>query len=455
LRRVTIDLTGRLPTEDEIETFERESVAARRGRLVDRLMMSDAFVDYWTYKFATWLRISSQPKDPTSIQVYHRWLREQIAGRVGYDKIARELLTASGDTHVNGAANFYRTHSNPRLQAEFASELFMGARVRCANCHNHPLDRWTQDDYHGLAAIFAKVRVGRVIAENAGGKVVHPRTGDEAVPRIPGQHFLQPTDDPRAEYANWLTTGKNPFFAKAMVNRLWQAMMGRGLVEPVDDLRDTNPATHPELLDELAADFVDGGFQFRDVLRRIALSDAYGRSGEQRAGASSVDHFYSHFRSRSLPPEVLADAISDVLGVPERYGDLPLGTRAVTLVDPKTPSQSLDVLGRCSREGSCESETAGAATGGLPRKLHLLNGRLINERLKSAEGRLATLVNSGASTGVIVRTFYQAALTREPSQDEQAYWQQELASDQEPERSAMLEDFVWSLLTSNEFMTNH
>lgn len=453
-RRLTLDLTGRLPKTDDLQRFIESQGDEKRLNLVDELLASDEFNEYWTLKLAKLLRIHTQPQDTVGAETYHAWLRKQIEDRVGYDQIARDMILAVGDSHEHGPANFYRTVSGPREQAELMSELFMGNRLRCANCHNHPLDRWTQDDYHGLAAIFSKVESGRVIKVNTGGEVTHPRTGEPALLRIPGEEFLDQQVDGRQELADWLTQPDNPFFAKAIVNRLWKSMMGRGLVEPADDLRATNPATHPDLLNELAEDFIAGGYDLRRTLRLIAASAAYSRSSIALPENSSDDRFYSHALRRPLEPEVLADAISDVLLAPDRYGTHPTGTRAVALVDPKTESSALDILGRCSREQTCE--TSGESTGGLPRKLHLFNGELLNRRLAQPGGRLVTALQSGRTEMEIIGEFYLAALSRPPSAAEQDFWTTQLKLlDSKQDRAKMLEDFVWSLLSCNEFVTNH
>ena len=353
LRRVTLDLTGRIPTSDTVTAFLADSNVKKRETLVDTLLQSDEFNEYWTLQLAKLLRIGASDRNTQGTFVYHQWLSEQISGGVGYDQMAHSVILATGNSHEVGPANFYRTVNGPREQAEFMSELFMGARLRCANCHNHPLDKWTQDDYHGLAAIFAKIEGGQVVKVKSSGEVIHPATRETAVPRIPGTRFL-PADiaDGRVELVDWLTSPDNPYFAKAIVNRLWKAMMGRGLVEPVDDFRSTNPATHPELLTELADDFVAHDYDLRWTLRRIALSKAYARSSNALPQNKSDDRFYSHALKKPLAPEVLADAISDVLGVPGAYGDEPEGTRSVSLFDPNTESDALDILGRCARETS-------------------------------------------------------------------------------------------------------
>lgn len=451
LRRVTLDLTGRLPTPSEQNEYLSDAKQGKTGRLIDRLLASDDFTEYWTLRFAKLLRIRSQPGDTTAALKYHSWLKRQLDARIPYDQIARRILTASGDTHKVGPASFYRTVAGPREQAEFASELLMGARLRCANCHNHPLDRWTQDDYHGLAAIFAKVKQGRVIDVALNGEVTHPRTGEAALPRIPGDRFLHNSDG-RTEFADWLTRPENPYFAKAAVNRLWKAMMGRGLVESTDDLRATNPATHPSLLNELADDFVKHRYDLRHTLRTIAFSSAYGRSSKPLPENLSDDRYYSHAVSTPLEPEVLADAIADVTGVFEEYAGHPPETRAVSLFDPKIKSETLAIFGQCSRETSCESN--GESDGGLTRKLHLLNGPLLNRRITSSEGRLAKLIDAGKTADEIVRRFYRLALCRPPSSAEQAFWHDQFQRNGGQEK-AILEDFLWGLLTCKEFVTNH
>ena len=472
LRRVTLDLTGYLPTPDAVTAFLADTDTHKRETLVDRLLQSDAFNAYWTLQLAKLLRIGAQERDTQGAFVYHQWLSEQIREGVGYDQIARSVILATGDSHEVGPANFYRTANTPREQAEFMSELFMGARLRCANCHNHPLDKWTQDDYHGLAAIFAKIENTQIVKVKPSGEVIHPATREKAVPRIPGNRFLSAdVVDGRAELVEWLTSSDNPYFAKAIVNRLWKAMMGRGLVEPVDDFRATNPATHPELLTALSDDFVANGYDLRHTLRRIALSESYARSAgtlpqnaepktrlrdkyERHEFLVLDDRFYSHALQKPLEPEVLADAISDVLGIPDTYGNEPEGTRAVSLFNPNTESEALDILGRCGRETSCESATEG--TDGLQRKLHLFNGDLLNARIGVPGSRLDKLISEEKSPMEILDEFYLAALSRHLTETEQQFWEQHIdISASANSQRAVLEDMVWSLLTCNEFVTNH
>ena len=454
LRRVSLDLTGRLPESQRIRSFLKDKTAHKRKRLIESLLASPEFVEAWTLNWARLLRIRAQPNDQQGALAFHNWLKTQIATGTTYDRIAWQLLTAEGDTHVSGPANFYRVASTAREQAEFVSELFLGVRLRCANCHNHPLDHWTQDDYHGLAAIFANIERGRVIRIGPRGEVTHPRTGLPAQPRIPGTQFLPAGQDHRQEFADWLVQPNNPYFAKAVVNRLWQHLMGRGLVGPTDDIRTTNPATHPVLLQALADDFIESGFDLRHTLRTIVSSAAYARDSRPTANNVADDKFYSHALIRELSPEVFVDALSDVTSVSEIFGELPAGTRAVSLFDPATPNTALDILGRCSRESSCESLSQGPA--GLARTLHLINGELINGKLSGPTSYLQQSLKSSKTDRELIEAFYLRALSRFPTAVERKYWMAELSQAAGPgQRIQIAEDFVWSLLSCQEFLTNH
>ncbi|MAB78603.1 MAG: hypothetical protein CMJ89_04535 [Planctomycetes bacterium] len=460
-RRVVLDLTGRLPTPEEVDSYVANGASKKREQLVDRLLATDAFVDLWAMRLGRLLRLRSQQDKnkatitPKAVRTYHAWISDGLRKGTGYDELARALLTGTGNTEEVGPAGFYNSTEDPLLQTEFMTEVFLGTRMRCANCHNHPLDKWTQDDFHGLTAIFAKVTRGTTVSLSPLGKAIHPQTGQPARMRVPGERFL-PEDlkDGRAALAEWVTSKENSYFAKAIVNRLWQTMMGRGLVEPVDDFRATNPATHPALLDRLARDFVANGFDLRHTLKEIAMSAVYARSSKATPSNACDDRYYSHTIKRPLEPAVLADAISDVTGVSDRYGDEPLGTRAVQLSDASIRSDALDILGRCARGGSCEG--APAPTGALPRKLHLFNGELLNARISNPDSRLQTMLRAGTAPQDIVREHYRIALGRRPSSDEAAFWQEQVArATSNDERSAALEDFVWGLLSCSEFQTNH
>jgi hypothetical protein len=452
IRRLTLDLTGRLPTPDEAERFANDKSSGKYEALVERLMQSDAFDDYWCFRLMSLLRVGGSVRDEQANSTYANWIRKQITDRRALTEVATDLLVAVGDTHENGPANFYRTGAGARKQAEFISEALMGVRLRCANCHNHPLDRWKQDDYHGLSALLANVEAGQTVRLLKGRHVKNPKTGLDAIPKIPGEQFIEPDGDGRVDFAKWLTKPDNAFFGKAMVNRLWKSLMGRGLVEPADDIRATNPASHPELLTRLEREFWTEGARLRPTLKTIVLSAAYRRSSRTRPGNENDDRFYSHRRPKTLEAEVLVDAISDVSGVAETFGLLPEQTRAVQLFDPKTPSKSLDVLGRCSREESCEVAAGAEVGGGLSARLHLLNGKLLNEKIASPSGRLQKMLKQGDDNRSIIEAFYWQALSRPPSESELSYWNHEIPKG--PDRKAAFEDFVWSLLSSSAFSNN-
>lgn len=454
LRRVSLGLTGTLPQPAVLASFLADGSPDKRAALVDQLLGSDQFADYWTLKLSKLLQVRSLPNDGAAITAYTSWLRSSMTGDkpMGLDQWARALLTATGDSHQVGPANFTRLSGDARAQAELVGQVFLGSHLRCANCHNHPLDRWTQDDYHGLAAVFSRFDRGRVVRIAARGAVTNPRTGQPAVPRLPGERDLGPSEDPRVEFAEWLTHPDNPFFARAQVNRLWKALFGRGLVEPVDDLRDTKPGTHPSLLAKLASDFQRNGYNTKRLLRMIVLTQAYGRSAIAEPGVSNGGSFYSHFTPYTPEPEVLADAFSQVLGVPGEYPDKPAGTRAITLWDTASPVPALEVLGRCQRTTGCDEAVA---AGGLPARLHLLNGPLLNQRLGAPNGRLSQLLAAGKSNREIVTEFYRAGLGKDPSAGELATWQERLDAGSPEDRAARLEDFVWALLNSRAFTTNH
>ena len=451
LRRVRLDLTGRLPTPEEVTSYVRDASADKRERVIDGLLASDDFVDYWTLRFARQLRLHSLPNETQGLAAYADWLRINLAKRRPYNSWAKELLVATGDSHAVGPANFARTVNDARGQAELVGEFFLGARLGCANCHDHPLDRWTQDDYHGLAAVFAKLDRGRIVRNTARGEVTNLRTGEPAIPRIPGVRHLDTAADPIETTADWLTSAANPWFARAAVNRLWQAMFGRGLVEPVDDLRTSNPPTHPVLLDQLAQDFAQHGYDLRHTLRQIALSRTFARSQQPTAESAADDRYYSHSLRRPVMPEVLADALADATDVRDSFGNDNV-QRALQLIDPLSKAPSLDILGRCSRAGGCNDRNS---SGGLATQLHLLNGDLINRKLTAVEGRLQKMIGTGSTNEQIVREFYLRGLSREPTNAELEHWLRALRSENEHERKARCEDFVWSLLCSRDFVENH
>ncbi len=449
LRRITLDLIGRLPTLAEYRDFQADPSV---DHLLDRLLNSDAHARYWALKWANILSIDAKQLQVEGAKAYHDWLTEQIDSDTPMTSMAAAMLTSLGDSYRNGPSNFLRTGSSPGDLAEHASKVLMGARLRCANCHNHPLDHWTQDDYHGLAAVFAKVKRGRVVTVSDRGEVTHPVTGQAAIPRIPGARNLEPNSDGRSEFANWLTQRDNPYLAKVTVNRLWQQLMGCGLVEPVDDLRATNPATNPGLLDWLASDFADHGFRLKHTLRTICRSQAYRRSRDPVPGNEDDATFFSHALTRPLEAEVIADAISDATGIPLRHGDRE-NIRAVALTNNRIESPALDVLGRCDRSTDCSAGSAAGAS--LARTLHLINGPLINDRISDPHGRLAKMLAEEPDNHELLNKLYLITLGRPAAN--RLYWQQQFAEanvEEPKKRKEFFEDLFWGLLTSESFMTN-
>lgn len=460
-RRLRLDLTGLIPPLEETLACPDDLAGPELARRVDLLLASQEFNEYWTLQLARLLRIAPAPEGGDGMTAFHAWLKNCLREQTSWADMARAMLSAEGDTRQVGPASFYRIGGDARAQAEYVSESLLGVRMRCANCHNHPLDRWTQDDYHGLAAVFAPVEGGEFIRLAMHRRVSHPRTAEAAVPKLPGDRQLPFGKDLRGDLAEWLTSPNNPYFATAFANRLWKALIGRGLVEPVDDMRATNPATHPRLLARLGREFAADGYDLRATIRRIVLSDSYARSSRLTASfagadggrAQGNDPYYSQGWVRPLEAEVLYDAIADVCGVASSFPHVGV-VRAVALASPFVESLELDALGRCGRQDSCDADPQ--QTRGLATALQLLNGPALNEKITNPQGRLHRLIDSGADDRAIIEELYLRALTRAPRPQEATWWIGQLrqASDK-VERRKQLEDFLWSLLNCEEFTTNH
>lgn len=454
VRRIYLDLTGALPSPRQVQEFVINTSLDKREELIDRLLTTDEFADYWTYRFGQWLRVGAEAQDGDSATAYYQWIRNQVKQGRPLNQMVQTLITSTGDSRRVGPANFYRTTGSARLQAEFFSQSLMGVQLRCANCHDHPYDRWSQDDYHGLSAVFAKIETGRVVSGNGRGEVINPRTGEPAREKIPGIANTDSSTPGVEQLAQWLVRPSNPFFAKAATNRIWANFFGRGLVNPVDDIRSTNPATHPQLLDQLALDFQEHGYDFRRTIRLICNSAAYQRSSTVVVGNEFDDRYYSRMPTRSLSPEVLADAISNVTLVPEKYGLHDEGTTAIQLHRPGVVAPMLEILGRCADPKTCEIGVTNA--GGISRQLQLINGDLLNRRISHQRGRLQQLFQSGMEAPAIVEALYIRCLARMPRDSEMKFWSTQLSTAVENSSSIdVLEDLFWSLLTCREFVTNH
>ncbi len=449
VRRLTLDLTGRLPSPSAVEQFIESPATDKRSELVDYLLQSDEFCDFWTYRLSLLLRVPQAKSNPASAKVYYDWLHDCVRRDVPLNELARQLLMAAGSTSESGPANFYNVAGDARGQAEFVSQIFMGVRLQCANCHDHPLDAWTQDDYHGLAAIFARMKRGAMVRESTSGEVIHPGTGEPAVAKIPGGPFLSSEVNYRMEFTHWLTSDKNAYFSKAMANRIWSHLMGRGLVDPVDDLRVTNPATHPELLDWLAKDLSSHEFKLRHVIRRICASDVYARGAIANSGPAITAEFYVAAVPKPMSPEVFLDAVADITGVSS--SDF-ANDRAVSFSGLVNASEPLDLLGRCPE--ACESSVVDRTD--LAVQLQLLNGEVLNGRLSADNGTLMKAVKSGQAAESLILNFYLRAFSRPPRDSEMTYWKSQFSEDAGSSHFAdIAQDFVWSLLNSDEFCNNH
>ncbi|MSU35164.1 MAG: DUF1553 domain-containing protein [Pedosphaera sp.] len=453
LRRVHLDLTGRLPSLETARAFlgGPGSLAARL-RVIDDLLASSEFVDLWTMRLTDLLLIGGKRASDDATRSYHGWVREQVALNTPYDKIVRALLTARGPLLTAPPANFFTLANDPRDLAEHASRIFLGTQIACARCHAHPADRWTQEDYYRFAAYFARVsHEGNSIKVSSRGEVDHPKTGAPMSPRPLGGSTITPDTeaDRRIALAGWMTDSNNPLFARTIVNRIWKALLGRGLVEPVDDLRPTNPATHPALLEALAVDFSTHGHDLHRLIRSIVTSRTY-QITSRTAGINRLDdRFFSHAYLKEMPAAVFLDAVAQVTGIPEVFDGCPEGTRAVQLIGVRTPSYALDVLGRCSRDGPCES--GGRPGGGLAQALHLINGSTLNA--KFAGGIVTRLLARASPDRERIEELYLRALTRLPAAEELAEWEPRLAAALNP--SEAVEDLLWTLLNSREFAFNH
>ncbi|WP_250847219.1 DUF1549 and DUF1553 domain-containing protein [Aquisphaera insulae] len=469
LRRVYLDVLGVLPTPAEIEAFLHDpgtassdvgsSSAARREHAVERLLRRPEFFDFWALKLADVLRSNGRFIQSKGAFVYHRWIRSAVESDMPMDQFVRALLTTDGSTYERPAANYYRVCREPEAAVEATAQLFMGIRIQCAKCHNHPAERWTQDDYYGFAAFFSQV--GRKKGNQAGeevvfstqaGEVHQPRTGRLMQPKALGGPILTGTGiERRARLASWLTSEENPYFARCFVNRVWYHLNGRGIVEPVDDFRDSNPPSNNELLDGLTAKFIHDGYSLRSLIRTIALSRTYGLSSEAKPGNADDDVYFSHATTRMLPAEVLLDAISSVAGASTRFDGLPSGSRATQIPDGKMDNPFLKTFGRPARELTCECEREGDPN--LSQALQLIGGSTVNEKLHDEKGRMAELARSGEPPAAIARRLYTVALSREPSSEELAAAVRHMSSGGDLRSS--VEDLGWVLINSKEFLFRH
>lgn len=458
LRRVHLDTIGVLPTPTEVKSFLADARPDKRRRLIEELLKRPEFVDYWTYKWSDLLLVSSRKLQRNAVWSYYHWVRQGVAENKPWDRFAREVVTATGNTLHNGAANYFVLHKDPIEVTENMSQTFLGMSITCARCHNHPLEKWTQNQYYGMANLFARVSLkngteaGEVtVVTSSMGDLTHPRLGKPMLPQpLEGEPLgLDSSKDRRLHLAEWLTSARNPYFARAIVNRVWANFMGRGLVDPVDDLRATNPASNEELFQALTEDFVRRGFDIQHLIRTILQSATYQRSSRTNESNADDDRYYSHYLIRRLPAEVILDAISQVTRIPEEFEGYPLGTRALQLADSQVESYFLSSFGRPPRAVTCECERQDDSN--ITQALHIINGKTLNDKLRASANLIDQLVQSASSDEALVEEIYLAALSRRPTAEEMGALKPAAA---ERDRQT-LEDLLWAVLTSREFLFNH
>ncbi|HJT78666.1 MAG TPA: DUF1549 domain-containing protein, partial [Gemmataceae bacterium] len=407
IRRAYLDLCGILPSPAETKAFLASKDAHKRAKLIDALLERPEYADFWTLKWSDVLRSDRKTIQLKGIHVFQEWMHDNVAQNVPFDRVVRELLEGTGRTYANPPANYYRIARDPQNLAETTVQLFFGIRMQCAKCHNHPFEKWTQDDYYSTAAFFARVKQipdplepaagptapgGEIIYSARAGEEVQPRTGKVMAPKFLGGAVpvIPPGRDRRDVLAAWLTSRDNPFFAKSVINRIWYHLNGRGIVDPVDDFRDSNPAANDELLAALAKDFADSGFNVKHIIRVIMNSRTYQLSAQGTELNKDDNKYFSHAVTKLLTAEQLLDALCTVTEVPEKYAGLPLGTRATQLPDGEVNHPFLKTFGQPARELACECERESDSN--LAQALQLINGPTVNEKLRAPANRVGRLL---------------------------------------------------------------
>jgi len=474
LRRAFIDTTGVLPTGEEARAFLTGKSAKKRDNLIESLLNRQEYVDYWAFKWSDLLLVSSKKLKPPAMYAYYNWVHNEVAANTPWDVFVRSVVTSQGSTLENGAANFYVLHDDPRLMAETVSQAFLGMSINCAKCHNHPMEKWTNKQYYQMANLFARVRAksateegDNIVFVSDSGDVDQPLTGHPQPPApLDGKELsMASPEDRRKALADWLVSRDNPYFTRAVANRVWANFMGVGLVEAVDDMRATNPSSNEKLLSALAKYLADQKFDLKALVRAILQSETYQRASEPLKENAADTRFYSHYYPRRLMAEVLHDAVAQVTGVPTQFtrdrsnipnavgGKYPLGRRAIQLPDTQTDSYFLKAFGRPEREKTCECERTSEPN--VSQVLHLANGDTINRKLASKECRITRLIEKKTADETIVDEAYLSTLSRHPTPAEKQDMLKTLAIASDSDRRAAIEDVYWALLSSKEFLFDH
>jgi len=478
VRRAYLDLLGLLPTADEVRQFAAATQPDKRARLIDNLLERPEFAEFWALKWSDLLRSEEKTLDRKGVQNFYAWIRAGIARDKPLDQFARELIAARGSTYLVPAANYYRAMRDPIMRAESTAQIFLGTRLQCSKCHNHPFDRWTQDDYYGWANLFARVEY-RILENrrrdmNDGhefdgeqlvliarqGEVKDPRSDKPLPPKFLGDAANAPTPDADRllALADWLASAKNPRFVETTANRIWFHLVGRGIVDPIDDFRATNPPSNPPLLAALSADLVEHRFSLKHLVRTIMNSTVYQLSSIAGESSRDDDIYFSRARESRLSAEQLVDALSQVTGVPLSFSGYPAGMRAGeipgvnALRDREQPltlaDQFLKTFGKPPRLQACECERTSEPT--LSQAFQLVSGPLVNELLSRRDNRLGGLAESGRPTDEIMDELFWSVLSRPPTDEERR--NSRAYVDSSGDRRAHLEDLLWGLINSNEFL---
>ena len=422
LRRAMLDTIGTVPTPGEVEDFVADPALDKRAKLVDRLLDRPEYVDFWALKWGDLLRVNTDKLGAQGMLAFNLWLRDAFRANKPVGRMVEELVTAQGSIYTNGPANFFRVAANPEDLAETTAQVFMGVRLQCAKCHHHPFEAYGQDDYYGLAAYFARIRTKgsqefglfggeQVIFVANSGEVSQPRTGKVMKPTPLNAPSADDPVDRRRALAHWLTGPDNPWLARNVVNRYWGYLMGKGLVNPIDDLRETNPPSNPELLDALASEFIAGGYDLKKLLRLILNSRTYQLSALATPENRLDTTFFTHYQIKRLTAEQLLDAINYATGTTEKFGAKPLGTRAIAMPDTSVKSYFLDTFGRPLRVLACECERSPDPN--LSQALHLMNGDLVNRKVAQADGRLARWLKDPRLTDeTLIQNLYLVTFNR-------------------------------------------
>ncbi|HVV99006.1 MAG TPA: DUF1549 and DUF1553 domain-containing protein [Planctomycetaceae bacterium] len=459
VRRIYLDLVGMLPTPEEYDRYMASTDPEKRNKLIDELLNRKEFTEIWVAKWAEWLMMRSNNQiSYKAMLLYYNWLSDQVANNVPLDKMVQQLLGANGGTFKVPATNYYQNETDMLKVSENVAQVFMGMRIQCAQCHNHPFDRWTQDDYYSFAAFFSQIgrKTGEdyretIVFNSGGGDVRHPVDGRVMAPAFLGGG---PADvagkDRRVVMANWLASPQNPYFAQNFANRVWSHFFGIGIIEPIDDVRISNPASNPELLQELAAKFTSYNYDFKQLVRDICRSQTYQRSTARNESNATDEMNFAHANLRRIKAESLLDIISQVTNTKDKFRGLPLGARAMQIADGTTSTYFLTTFGRATRETVCSCEVKMEPT--LSQALHLLNGETTNDKLRA--GRVIDVyLEQKLEPLQIVEKLYVTCLSRKPTPQELDNVRPLFNEGANVKQS--LEDIYWALLNSREFLFNH